>query len=259
MAQRKFVSVNGIRLSYIDFGGNEPSILALHGHYSCARTFVGLAEALRGRWQIVALDQRGHGWSDSPGDYSREAYINDEATVIRLLNLAPAVVLGHSLGGVNAYQLAARHPELVKALVIEDIGAVVSEPLTLKEWPERFASVRAVCDFLAKNTANGTYFLESLVEHEDGWGFRFNSDHIWRSRQLLAGDWWGDWLASTCPALLLHGHKSFALITDHAREMESRRPNTRLVEFPNCGHTIHDEDPVGFYGAVEEFLNSLLR
>ena len=61
----------------------------------------------------MALDQRGHGWSDSPGDYTREAYVADAVSVIRRLKLAPVIALGHSPGGLNPYQLAAWHPELV--------------------------------------------------------------------------------------------------------------------------------------------------
>ena len=261
MSVRRFLTVNGVRLACIDFGGGGEPLLALHGHFSCARTFAGLAEALQGRWRVVAPDQRGHGWSDSPGDYSREAYVADAVALIRRFQLAPAVVLGHSLGGLNAYQLAAWHPELVRALIVEEIGAVMpADELTCAtaDWPERFPSVRSVLDLLAaKGVANPTYFLESLVEHKEGWAFRFQYDHLHRSRQLLRGDWWADWLSSTCPALLLHGHKSWALTTKQAREMAARRPNTQLVEFPECGHTIHDEDPAGFQRAVESFLDSL--
>ena len=102
-----------------------------------------------------------------------------------------------------------------------------------------------------------TLFLESVVEYPDGWGFRFNYNSLVTSQQLLQGNWWNDWLASTCPALLLHGHTSWVLKTEHAREMASRRPNTRLVEFPDCGHTIHDASPAEFYKAVKEFLESI--
>ncbi|NIQ08015.1 MAG: alpha/beta hydrolase [Candidatus Korarchaeota archaeon] len=256
MIERKFLAVNNVRLSYIDFDGHGTPLLALHGHFSCGRTFAGLADALGKHWRVVALDQRGHGWSDSPADCSREAYVHDVARVIQRLNLAPVIVLGHSLGGVNAYQLAARHPTLVRALIIEDIGAVVNTPSPVV-WPKRFPSVKAVYDFLTNQVSNISYFLESLVEYKDGWGFRFKLRYINRSRQSLAGDWWNDWLVSTCPTLLLHGHKSFALATEHAREMATRRPNTHLVEFPHCGHVIHDEDPRGYFNAVKEFLSVL--
>ncbi len=256
---RRFLTVNGLRLSYIDFEGSGKPILALHGHYSNGRTFSGLADALRGKWHVIALDQRGHGWSDKPDDYSREAYVSDIEAVMEKLGIAPGVVLGHSLGGLNAYQLAAHRPDLVGALVVEDIGIEIPAlPIPTDGWPERFDSLRAMSDwFAARGQAIDPYFLESVAEYPDGWGFRFDYGQLKRSMQLLQGDWRVDWLASKCPALLLHGHKSWVLSTGHAREMARIRPNARLVEFPGCGHTIHDDEPQGYYGAVGEFLSSL--
>lgn len=259
MTRKQFLTVNGVRLAYLDFGGNGPSLLALHGHFSRGSTFSGLAEALADRWRVVALDQRGHGWSDARGDYSRRAYVDDAAEVIRSLNLAPVVVLGHSLGALNAYQLASWHPELVKGMIIEEIGAVLHGlPTFVGNWPTRFSTVRSLLDFLEKKGLGGdAYYLESLVEFEDGWGFRFHYDHMISSEHIIEGDWWSDWLSSTCLALLLHGHKSWVLTTEHAREMAARRPNTRLVEFPTCGHTIHDDDPMGFNRELERYLESM--
>jgi len=261
MSDRQFIDVNGIRLSYFDYGGSGKPLVALHGHYGCARSLAWLAELLHDRWRVISLDQRGHGWSDQPEDYSRGAYIADIAGVIEKLDLAPAVVLGHSLGGLNAYQLAAKRPELVRALVIEDIGAIVPTfPLATEGWPLRFRNMRQVQDWaMGKGFKDDTYFQESLVEYLDGWGFRFDYDRIDRSTRQIAGDWWQDWLGSKCPALLLHGHRSWVLDTDHAREMVARRPNTKLAEFPDCGHTIHDEGPEEFYRTVDEFLGELIN
>ncbi len=259
MASRTFIDINGIRLSYLDFGGGGNPLLALHGHYGCARMFAGLAEALGDKWRVIALDQRGHGWSDHPGDYSRTAYIDDVAAFVGQLGLAPVLVLGHSLGGLNAYQLAARRPGLVKAMIVEDIGAVIPDfPSATEGWPRRFSNLKELMQWAdQKGYKDDTYFLESLIEYPDGWGFRFDYEMIDRSMSLIAGDWWQDWLATTCPALLLHGHRSWVLETGHAREMAARRPNTRLIEFPGSGHTIHDELPDEYIKAVKAFLASL--
>ena len=78
-----------------------------------------------------------------------------------------------------------------------------------------------------------------------------------RSRRLL-GDHWPDWLAGQHRVLLLHGLESDTLPTAQAREMASRRPNTRLIEFPGAGHTIHDDDPEGFALAVASFFSEEL-
>jgi esterase len=86
------------------------------------RSLLRLAPA----WRVIALDQRGHGYSAHAGTYTRDDYRGDlEALFAHLALEETAVIIGNSLGGVNAYQFAARHPQLVRALVIEDIGAVV--------------------------------------------------------------------------------------------------------------------------------------
>lgn len=110
---RATLQLSGRRLSYLDSGGPGPLLLALHGHFGEARTFAPLARQLAPDWRVVALDQRGHGHSGRPPDFSREGYVEDTAAVLHHLGgPGPAVVLGHSLGGVNAYHLAARHPRL---------------------------------------------------------------------------------------------------------------------------------------------------
>ncbi|MGX8903720.1 alpha/beta fold hydrolase [Streptomyces netropsis] len=65
------------------------------------------------------------GKSDRAHRYERAEYVADVAAFHRHLGVGPVPVLGHSLGGVNAYQFAARHADKVSALIVEDIGAVV--------------------------------------------------------------------------------------------------------------------------------------
>lgn len=259
MYLRNFFNINGRTVSYLDFQGNGFSLVALHGHFGTASMFSGLAESLGSEWRVIAIDQQGHGWSDRSEDYSRHSYIQDTVNIIKHLHIGPVVLYGHSLGGVNAYQIAAQYPELVRAVIIEDIGAVIKADLSFAlEWPERFPTVRSLRKFLKeKGFEDDTYFLESLIEYPDGWGFRFNYQDMARSQQFLNGDHWNDWLSSKCPALLLHGYKSWVMTKEHAREMALQRPNTKLVEFPESGHTIRDDSPEGLYQAVKAFLKEI--
>ena len=251
---------NGLSLSYLDFGGQGRPLVALHGHHGCATMWVGLAEVLGDEWRVFALDQRGHGWTGPVEDYSREAYIADTAAFIRHLDAGPVVVLGHSLGGVNAYQTAARFPELIRGMVIEDIGADTrSIKVFAPDWPMRFPSVRAVMEILEKSEFGcDPYFLESLVQHPDGWGFRFDIAGLARSQELVLGDRWADWLGSSCPTLLVNGRRSRILVGEQAREMALRRANTHLVQIECCGHTLHDQAPEEFYRVVKDFLTDTL-
>lgn len=243
----------GRHLAYHDGGEGQP-LLALHGHFGRGRTWARLARRLAPRWRLVAPDQRGHGRSSRTPDYDREGYVADAARVIEALDLAPAVVLGHSLGGINAYQLASRHPQLVRAVIVEDAPAEFPQRPDLHLWDGRpFASLAELQAAVPEPT-----LWESAFEDDDGWRFLFDPDDMNRSRRQAAGDFWADWLAGDHPVLLLHGLESDTLATPLAREMARRRPSTRLVEFPGAGHTIHDDDPEGFALAVASFLDELL-
>ncbi|KUF15771.1 alpha/beta fold hydrolase [Streptomyces silvensis] len=253
-ATRHSVSVDGHRLSCLDFGGEGRPLLALHGHFDEGRTFAALARDLAPDWRVLALDQRGHGRSERTADYSREGYVGDAAAVLAHFGLTDAVVLGHSLGGINAYQLAARHPDLVRALVVVEIGAVVDGDLSFcLAWPERAPTREAFEDALGDSAY---YLAHAIREYPDGWGLTFAPQDMALSQEQANGDHWDDWLSSVCPALLIHGTRSGVLSGRHAEDMVARRPRTQLGELPT-GHTVHDTDPVGFAAAVVKFLGGL--
>ncbi|GLW96801.1 alpha/beta hydrolase [Microtetraspora sp. NBRC 16547] len=160
--------------------------------------------------------------------------------------------------------IAARHPDLVRALVVEEGGALNRQPdapnpvLDVSGWPRCVATLAELRrEVESRGIPDASYFLESAAEHPDGWGFLFDRADMMESQRALIGDWWPDWLASTCPALLVHGQDSFVMRTAMAVEMAERRPGTVLREFPGCGHWVHDDDPDGFADAVREFLAAL--
>ena len=128
MREQTMAGVRGRMLSWVNFGGVGPVVLALHGSFGRGVVFALIADRLQGAARVVALDQRGHGLADHGGLFTRAEFVADAAAVTDRLGSDPAVVLGHSLGGITAYQLAAHHPELVRALIIEDVGAVMANP-----------------------------------------------------------------------------------------------------------------------------------
>lgn len=220
-----FRAPDGRRLAYTDFGGPGAPLLALHGHFQNGRSFERLAREVGPAWRVIALDQRGHGESDRAGEYTRDGYVADAAGLLEHLGLGPAVVLGHALGGVNAYQLAARRPDLVRAVVVEDIGAVVDDDLSFaREWPRR-AATRA--GFLAGVGSSAPFVAGSLREYPDGWGTEFQAEDMVESQRGLNGDHWGDWLAVRRPTLLVRGDRSRVLSAEQAREMTVRRAGVR--------------------------------
>ncbi|REE78628.1 pimeloyl-ACP methyl ester carboxylesterase [Paenibacillus taihuensis] len=259
LAARKFFFAGDLRLSYLDNGGdNERVLVMLHGYMANARSFSELAIRFKD-WRVIAMDQRGHGWSDQPPgkEYARDDYVEDIRTLIQSeLGGRPVTILGHSLGGLNAYQFAARYPELVNAVIVEDIGAEIQADFSFAEkLPFRSASLKELRQRLASVGLRAIdYFAESVFEDELGWGFRTDLKGLQVSVPQSNGNWWKDWLGSSCPILLIHGGKSFILATEQAKRMEANRPNTKLIVFDQCGHGVHADDIDGYFQAVNDFL-----
>lgn len=249
---------DGLAFSYLDADVDAPAIVALHGHFMEATTFAPLADALAPAWRVVALDQRGHGWTDHPprdGGYSRDAYLGDVAALLDHLALDRVVLLGNSLGGVNAYQFAARHPARVRALVIEDIGAVVDDDLGFcRMWGGVFPSEEALAEEIGPRLA--PYLRDSFRRTDDGWRLAFEPRDMIASQAALVGDHWSDWLATDCPALVIRGAESRVTTAEEMEEMARRRRNTTLVTLAGS-HVLHRDDARRFVDVLKAFLSGL--
>jgi esterase len=111
-AERDLV-VDGLRLHYLDWGqSGRPEVLFLHGGCLTAHTWDLVCLALRPDFHCLALDQRGHGDSEwSPAlDYGADAHVGDISGLIDQLELSAPVLVGQSLGGLNAMTYAAQRP-----------------------------------------------------------------------------------------------------------------------------------------------------
>ncbi|MFF6774446.1 alpha/beta fold hydrolase [Streptomyces sp. NPDC012637] len=255
--RRELTLADGRTLSYLDFTPDSAGrpLLALHGHLSEGASFAHLAEALGDGWRVIAPDQRGHGDSDRAPDYRREGYVSDALALMDHLGLDRVALLGHSLGAVNAYHLAAAHPGRVGALVATDTAALLPDtgasPLSFVLGFPYTAPTRE--ELAAACSPLGPMVAAAVRPHADGWRLPFHPQDTVDSENLVHGDHWAAWLGSTCPALLIRGTESQVLTAAHAHEMTTRRPATTLVELAT-DHFVQLRDPRGFERAVGEFL-----
>jgi pimeloyl-ACP methyl ester carboxylesterase len=257
--QRHTFQHDNLTFSYLDTGPSSNAsprvLIALHGHLMEAATFASLAEVLSPDWRVIALDQRGQGHSSHAPSYTRTDYISDIEALFAHTGLQQAILLGSSLGGVNAFQFAARHPVRVRALIIEDIGAIVSDDISfILPWagvsPTREALITKVGERFAP------YLADSFRQSPAGWTLAFEPAEMVASQKCLCGDHWQDFLATTCPTLLFRGAQSRVTNPDHLEQMALRRPNTTLVVLEG-GHILHVDQSTLFNATTRRFLNSL--
>ncbi|MDO8313121.1 MAG: alpha/beta hydrolase [Sideroxyarcus sp.] len=254
MMRRSFAH-DGLTLSYLDQGGNGIPIVALHAYWMEAGTYADLADALAPKWRLIALDQRGHGYSDHADDLSWDAFIGDLAAFLDHLKIAgPAIITGNSLGGTVAFRFAARWPGKVRAMIVEEAPAAYDGDLGfMREWagvyPTREALEAKIGERLAWSVA------PSFRQTVEGWTLAFSPCALADAQEGLNGDFWADWSATDCPVMLVRGSQSRAVDGAVLEKMAAKRANTTLATF-DAGHVVHHDVPTAFASAARSFLTN---
>ncbi|MFJ9181073.1 alpha/beta fold hydrolase [Streptomyces sp. NPDC102360] len=284
MARRIDVTgAGGIHLAAWEFAdppktgevGHNPGVLLLHGLMGRASHWAGTTRWLAERHRAVALDQRGHGQSDKPpeGPFDREAYVLDAEAALVQLGLEPAVLIGHSMGALTAWQLAARRPDLVRGLVICDMRASALGAASQREWedwfkawPLPFATLADVRKWFGEddpwverpNPARGEFYAEVMTETVDGWRPVFSRRQMLQARSTWVHDaHWEELAAVQCPTLVLRGLDG-ELGRAEAQEMVRVLPRGVYAEVADAGHLVHYDQPEAWRSAVEPFLDGVL-
>jgi pimeloyl-ACP methyl ester carboxylesterase len=252
-----------VRLSCLDFGGSgSPAVVLLHGLAGYAGEWAQTAGSLTAHHRVVAPEQRGHGRSDRrPGDTSRAAFVADAEAWVEELDLAPAVVVGQSLGGHTAFLLAAKRPDLVRCLVAVEAtpeadpaapGAVRS---WLESWPAPFPTRSRAVEFFGGDGGRARVWADGLEQREDGLRPAFELEVM-----LAALDecsrvaYWDAWAGVRCPTLVVRAAGSSG--RDVYRRMVDSRPDARLAEIEAAGHDLHLDRPARWREVLEQFLES---
>lgn len=119
-----FVETNGIKLHYVDYGGDGGTVILSHGLSANARFFEGLVRhGLTDHLHIISVDLRGRGLSDKPATgYTMEDHARDILGLMDALGLDTVMLGGHSFGGLLTMYISARYPERVKKMIVMDAG-----------------------------------------------------------------------------------------------------------------------------------------
>ncbi len=232
-------------------------IVCLHGAGGNLGVFDGLFDALEAEHSLVAFDQPAHGRSgglDSLG--SIEALAEFTAELLDALAIPRALLLGHSMGGAIAQELALAQPERVRALVLcataarfEGLERVIETARRVVAGVERRSFVRELYAPDAKPELLQRGFLEDLKTDP---------------RALLGDcealrDWRGGAQSGRIrvPTLVVYGEHEFAQIRDAASELAAAIPGARKLVIPGAGHKLTLEQPAALAAGLRDFAAAL--
>jgi pimeloyl-ACP methyl ester carboxylesterase len=126
-----------VELSVHDYGGDGRDLLLLHGGADNVETWSGLVPRLQPTFRVAAYDARGHGRSPTPADVSVEQLVGDVFDVTDHLGLGRPVLVGHSMGGINALLAAAEADHFAAVVALDAVPRWWSRPdLTVAEFEE---------------------------------------------------------------------------------------------------------------------------
>ena len=274
------------RLALRQVGDAGPRVVFVHGLFGQGKNWTTIARGLSDRHRVTLLDLPNHGhspWTDRV-DYLDMA----ELVATELEHLGePVTLVGHSMGGKVAMQLALRRPELLRALVVVDVAPVSYPPTGGRtDDPDEEASpfaayieaMRAM-DLDAVQTRDDadaalrtavpsrmvrSFLLQSLVREgsgtDGGWRWRLNLELLERDLGELRG--FPDpppGASFDGPVLWIAGANSTYVLPGDRPHMDALFPTTRLVRIKNAGHWVHSEQPEIFLETLRRFLDAVER
>ncbi|HEU5072266.1 MAG TPA: alpha/beta fold hydrolase [Verrucomicrobiae bacterium] len=254
-----------LQLHHTTLGAGEPLVM-LHGLLGSHQNLLPAARAFAGHFQVFAVDQRNHGHSPHHEEMHYGALADDVARFLDQQGLAAAHVLGHSMGGKTAMQLALQHSDRVRKLVVVDMaprayGARFDRLLRALHdlRPERFATRHEADQALTAavpETALRQFLLKNLMPGEHGgYRWRIHLDGIAANYDRLREAVRGDTPFAGETLFLLGGDSDYVSAADRP-QIQRLFPRVQFATIPGAGHWVHAEQPEAFANAVLHFLRA---
>ena len=263
----KYIDARGVLLEYVDWGGEAPILVCLHGAGGNAHNWDWLAAALQGKFRVIALHHRGHGTGDHPPS---PELAENVAGFVDTLGLDQFNLLGQSLGARVAMIYAGQHSHKIRRLALSDpphypVEKEVAQQLgELEGRPERFSSKVEAMEFLRHDSLPGhtpsdaeledRIALQLVQQPDGGLIWRVNLGGVLGAMAHLLGDIRRYIPTIFCPTLLLRGERSHLLSAEDAQRTAATIPNCTLLEIKGAGHGIPRDQPEVFLNALRTFF-----
>lgn len=256
------ITLDGLEVFYERRGQGDP-VLLVHGLGSSTEDWEPQVDALAREFTVIAYDVRGHGRTAKPAQaYSVAQFAADAAALIAALGTGPVHVVGLSMGGMIAFQLAADHPELVRSLVIVNSGP----EMVLRTFKEklgivqrrlivRMMGMRKMGEVLADKLLPGAEHAARRAVFADRWARNDKAAYL-RALSALVG-----WSVTArlpgirVPVLVVTADQDYTPVA-WKQWYTSLLPNATLAVIPESRHMMPVERPQPFMDVLLPFLSS---
>lgn len=254
-----------MRLSFREYGTGRPPLVILHGLFGSGDNWHTIAKRLESKRHVFALDLRNHGQSPHSEVFTFPAMASDVVEFLDAQGLSSADVLGHSLGGKVAMELALSHPDRVRRLVIVDISPKSYHPhhvdlkdamlsLDLGSISSRKEAERALAERITDRSVR-LFLLKNLALGDNGrYRWRLNLAGIAKNfsatgAPIAGGRRWDG------PVMFLRGGRS-DYVDPSADEPRIRElfPRARIETIKEATHWVHADQPEAVVEAIEGML-----
>jgi pimeloyl-ACP methyl ester carboxylesterase len=273
--------LDDVQIHYVEAGSASPVVVIVHGITGSHASFLPLLPTLAEHAHVYALDLRGHNLSGrTPGAYQVPDYGRDVAAFLRTVVGRPAVVAGHSLGGLVTAWLAASAPELVQGILLEDPPLYITRSPrlettlfysfflflrdALRQHHARGGTLEELVAFVAQLPANDK---QTMLEVAGAEMVQLRAVELQRldpetldpaiAGVILGGHEPDALLAQIrCPIHLLAGEAESggALDAQDVQRFVAHAPQCSHTVLKGAGHGIHEERPTEYVHALQQFV-----
>lgn len=247
--------------------GQGPHVILIHGLFGSLENLNVIAKPLSEHFCITNVDLRNHGLSPHSDEMDYDAMASDIVELMVTLNIKKAHIVGHSMGGKVAMQLALTHPELVDKLVVLDI-APVSYPArhtqilaALNIIKNADISDRKQADLLMQPYINELgvrqFLLKSLYKNDNGqFVWRFNLSVLDKKYSIITDNINAN-NSCLCETLFIKGNDSDYILAEHRDAINALFKNVSAKIIHGAGHWLHAQKPQAVNKAINDFLTAI--